>query len=92
MTMGPMLFQWFSFTIVVSIFAGYVAGHALPAGSSYLHVFRFAGATAFCSYSLAYWPMSIWYKKAWSITIKATIDGLLYACLTAGAFGWLWPK
>ena len=92
MNMGPQLFQWFIYCVVVSIFAGYVAGHALGAGASYLHVFRFAGATAFCSYSLAYWPMSIWYRKAWSITIKGTIDGLLYACLTAGAFGWLWPK
>jgi len=92
MNMGPQLFQWFIYSIVVSIFAGYIAGHALAPGASYLQVFRFAGATAFCSYTLAYWPMSIWYRRALSITVKSTIDGLLYACLTAGAFGWLWPK
>lgn len=27
-----------------------------------------------------------------STTLKSTVDGLLYACLTAGAFGWLWPN
>ena len=25
-------------------------------------------------------------------TLTSTIDGLLYACLTAGVFGWLWPQ
>jgi len=35
--------------------------------------------------------MSIWYRRAWSMTIKATVDGLIYALLTAGTFGWLWP-
>jgi hypothetical protein len=91
-TMGGQLVQWFVYSLVVSVFAGYVAGHALAPGASYLHVFRFAGATAFCCYAMAYWPMSIWYKRAWSLTIKATFDGFLFGCLTAGAFGWLWPK
>ena len=31
-------------------------------------------------------------RRGWMLTIKATIDGLLYACLTAGVFGWLWPR
>jgi hypothetical protein len=26
------------------------------------------------------------------MTIKETVDGLIYALLTAGAFGWLWPR
>jgi hypothetical protein len=24
--------------------------------------------------------------------IKATADGLIYALLTGGTFGWLWPR
>jgi hypothetical protein len=36
--------------------------------------------------------MSIWYQRPWVVTLKSTIDGLLFACLTAGAFGWLWPR
>jgi hypothetical protein len=78
--------------VVVGVFAAYVAGRALPPGSHYLHVFRFAGVAAFLAYSVALWQMSIWYQRAWSITIKSTIDGLIYALLTAGTFGWLWPR
>jgi hypothetical protein len=26
------------------------------------------------------------------MTIKEVIDGLIYALLTAGTFGWLWPR
>ncbi|MBZ5532698.1 MAG: hypothetical protein LAO20_14795 [Acidobacteriia bacterium] len=90
--MGQMLVMWFIYSVVVSFFAAYITGHALHAGSHYLEVFRFVGATAFMGYSLALWQMSIWYRRSWTTTIKATIDGLVYACLTAGTFGWLWPK
>jgi hypothetical protein len=47
---------------------------------------------AFLGYAGALWQMSIWYRRAWSTTIKATVDGLIYALLTAGTFGWLWPR
>ena len=90
--MGGPLALWFIYGIVVSIFAAYVTGRALPAGAEYLAVFRFAGTTAFIGYALALWQMSIWYKRAWSATMKATLDGLIYALLTAGVFGWLWPR
>lgn len=90
--MGRNLVLWFLYSIVVGIFAAYVTGRALPVGANYLHVFRFVGATAFLSYSVALWQMSIWYRRAWSTTIKATVDGLIYALLTAGTFGWLWPR
>ena len=56
-----------------------------------MQAFRFTGTTAFVGYSAALWQMSIWYRRAWSITVKATIDGMIYALLTAGTFGWLWP-
>ncbi len=92
MAMGSNLAQWFCFCVVVGVLAAYVAGRALPPGAPYLSVFRFAGATAFIGYAVALWPMSIWFRRAWSITIKATIDGLIYGLLTAGTFGWLWPK
>ena len=90
--MGSNLSLWFIYALVVSFFSAYITGRALPSGATYLQVFRFAGATAFLSYSLALWQMSIWYRRDWSLTIKATIDGLIYAGLTAGTFGWLWPR
>ena len=90
--MGASLGMWFIFCLVVSVFAAYVTGRAVPAGTSYLTVFRFAGVTAFAAYALALWQNTIWYKRAWGTTIKNTFDGLVYALLTAGTFGWLWPK
>ena len=86
------LTQWFLYSIVISGFAAYVAGRALPPGATYLQVFRFAGCTAFLGYSLALWQDSIWYQKAWSTTLKNTFDGLVYGLMTAGTFGWLWPR
>ena len=91
MAMGAQLAQWFVFSLVVSLFAGYVAGAALPAGADYLAVFRFAGTTAFIAYTMGFYPQSIWYKRPWSLQLKNTVDGLIYALLTAGVFGWLWP-
>ena len=86
------LVQWFLYSVVVGILAAYVAGRALSSDAEYLSVFRFAGTTAFIGYSVALWQMSIWYHRSWCTTIKSTIDGLLYALLTAGVFGWLWPR
>ena len=92
MSMSRNLVLWFIYSAVVGFFAAYVAGRALPAGAEYLRVFRFVGVIAFVGYSLALWQMSIWYRRAWSTTVKATVDGLVYALLTAGTFGWLWPR
>jgi hypothetical protein len=91
MAMGKNLVQWFLFSVVVGIFAALVAGSALPPGASSRAAFHFAGLTAFVAYTLALWPMSIWYRRSWITTIKATVDGLIYALLTAGVFAWLWP-
>src|SRR4051812_37019410 len=91
-SMARPLVGWFVYIIVVGIFAGYIAGRALPPGSPYLQVFRFVGTTAFVGFSLALWQMSIWYRRSWSTTIKSTIDGLIYGMLMAGVFGWLWPR
>jgi len=90
--MGRNLTLWFLYSAVVGVFAAYVAGRALPPGAPYLHVFRFVGVTAFVAYAVALWQMSIWYQRAWGTTYKATLDGLIYALLTAGIFGWLWPR
>lgn len=86
------LVLWFAYCTAVSVFAAYIAGRALVPGADYLEVFRFAGATAFIGYSVGLWQMSIWYRRSWLTTFKATVDGFIYACLTAGTMGWLWPN
>lgn len=89
MTKG--LVQWFIYSIIIGIFAAYVTGRVLGPGAEYLAVFRIAGTTAFGAYSLALLQNSIWFNRPWSTTLKFVFDGLVYALLTAGAFGWLWP-
>lgn len=90
--MGRTLGLWFLYTLVVSLFAAYVAGRALPPGGPYLEAFRFAGTTAFAGYALAHWTNSIWYGRSVALASKFTLDGLIYALATAGVFGWLWPQ
>ncbi len=91
-SMVKSLVLWFFYMAVVGVFAAYIAGRALGAGAEYRQVFRFTGTTAFIGYSVALWQMSIWYHRSWVTTIKATVDGLVYALLTAAVFGWLWPR
>jgi hypothetical protein len=91
MSMGRNLVQWFAFLIVVGVFCAYIAGRTLSPGTPYLRVFQIVGATAFIGYVLALCELSIWYRRSWSLTAKAALDGLIYAALTGGTFGWLWP-
>ena len=90
--MGSQMAQWFGYIVLVGIFAAYIASRAVAPGGEYLSVFRFAGCTAFLGYSLAHMQRSIWYKQAWSTTLKNMFDGLVYGLLTAGTFAWLWPE
>jgi hypothetical protein len=89
--MGKSLALWFLYSVVVSIFAGYVAGVALGPGTPYIRVFRLAGTVAFAGYALALLQQSIWYHRRWATTVRSMFDGLVYALFTAGTFGWLWP-
>lgn len=89
--MGPQLLQWFAYTLLVGILVAYVSGRTLASGADYLDVHRLAGTVAFASYSMGLMQRSIWYNQKWSATLKSMFDGLVYAALTGGVFGWLWP-
>jgi hypothetical protein len=89
--MNRSLMQWFVYCVVVSVFAGYVAGATLGRDASYLRVFQVAGAVAVGIYVLSNVMNSIWKGVAWSTTFKYVLDGLVYGLVTAGTFGWLWP-
>jgi len=90
--MGSNLLQWFVYCAVVGLFAAYVTGRAMGPGAHYMTVFRMVSTVAFVGYVLALWQNTIWYKKSLGTTLRNTFDGLVYALLTGGAFGWLWPK
>jgi len=90
--MGKYLTQWFLYCVLVSIFVAYLTGRTRIAGTPYLEVFRVAGTTAFLGYSIAQIQDSIWKGQSWGVTFKLVFDGLIYGLLTAGTFGWLWPR
>jgi hypothetical protein len=82
---------WFVYLLVVCTFCALLAAHVLPAGTPYPQVFRVVLIAAFMGYSLALIQNSIWLRRSWGVTLKNCFDGLIYAGLTAGTFGWLWP-
>jgi len=91
-TMSRNLTLWFLYTIAVSAFAACAAALTQAHGGDDHAVFHIVALTAFVGHAVALWQMSIWYRRAWSTTIKATVDGAIYALLTAFIFVWLWPK
>ena len=91
MSMSTNLIMWFIYSLVVSVFAGYIAGVAFGPGTEYLRIFQVAGCVAFTGYALGLAQESIWWGRSWGRTLRSMLDGLLYGLLTGGVFGWLWP-
>lgn len=89
--MSVTLTKWFIYCVVVSLLSAYVASRTLDPGTHYLQVFRVVATTAFMGYALALVQYWIWWMKDTGATFRSIIDGLAYALLTAGVFGWLWP-
>jgi hypothetical protein len=85
------LVVWFIYGIVIAVFAAYVAGLTLGGGAPYMSVFRITSTVTFAAYALALWHNWIWYSAGLAAKVRSTIDGLVYALLTGGVFGWLWP-
>lgn len=92
MSMGKMMAGWFLYLVVVAIFVAYLTGHVLGPGTPYLSVFRVAGTAAVLAFAGSLVPNSIWWGRSWAMTWKEVADGVLYGLLTAGVFGWLWPR
>jgi len=90
--MGKPLAQWFVYLLIVALLSAYVASRTLAAGAPYLSVFRVVGTVAFMGFAMGQPHQPIWWQRPWSSTVKYMIDGLIYALLAAGVFGWLWPR
>ncbi|MBL0212126.1 MAG: hypothetical protein IPQ13_14625 [Holophagaceae bacterium] len=90
--MGPSFISWFLFTVAVSLFAAYIGHVTLPEKMHYLTVFRVVGTATFMAYGLGALPGAIWMGRPWSAVLKDLADAIIYALLTAGTFGWLWPR
>ena len=90
--MGGSLVLWFLYSLVVSGSAAFIASRTWGPEAPQRGLIHFVGLTSWLAYSAALWQLSIWYRRSWLTTIKATIDGAIYAAVTAGIFIWLWPK
>jgi hypothetical protein len=90
--MGKLLGQWFIYALAVAFMAAYVAAATLPMGAHYLRVFRVVGTVSFLTYVGGSIQMGIWMGKPWLSVVKDLADGLIYGLLSAGIFGWLWPR
>jgi len=91
-SMGKPLAQWFIYLLVILLISAYVASRTLAAGAPYLAVFRVVGTVSFMGLAMGQPHQSIWWQRRWSTTIKYMCDGMVYALLAAGVFGWLWPR
>lgn len=90
-SMGKSLGQWLVWSVVVSFAVAYVASRTVAPGSDYLQVFRVVGTVSWMAYGWAFVQEAIWFGKPWGYVLKQLGDALLYALVTAGVFGWLWP-
>jgi hypothetical protein len=90
--MPKFLGMWFAYCLIIGFFVAYLTGRTVAPGANYMAVFRVAGTAAFLAYGLGNLSNGIWKGQPWSVTLKEAIDGLVYALLTAGTFGWLWPR
>ena len=91
MSMSREMVMWFIYLIVVNFLTAYIAAHALAPGALQHPIIRFTGLVSFIAYASSLWQLSIWYRRSWGITFKATIDSFIYAALTALIFAYLWP-
>lgn len=90
--MPKFLAMWFGYCLIIGFFTAYLTGHTVAPGAQYLVVFRVAGTAAFLAYGLGNLSNGIWKGQPAGVTLKEVFDGLAYGLLTAGTFGWLWPR
>lgn len=90
--MGLFMFTSLILYMVVGLFIAYVAFHSLPPETPYLGRFRITGAMAVAIYCLGRLPNDIWFRTPGTSIARAMLDGVIYGLVTAGTFGWLWPK
>jgi len=92
MSMGGSLGTWFVFCLLVSIFAGYLAGITLAPGAQGAQVFRIVLVAALLGHAFGSIPNGIWWAQPWKSVAKYVVDGIIYALIIAAIFMVCWPK
>ncbi|MYB97752.1 MAG: hypothetical protein F4X60_04260 [Gemmatimonadetes bacterium] len=89
--MKPAMAKSILLHLVVAVFVAYLASITLEQGAAYMSVFKVTSVAAFMAHGFIGFQESIWFGLPGGVAVKHALDGLVYALLTAGIFGWLWP-
>jgi hypothetical protein len=92
MSMAGPLGAWFVFCLLVSLFAGYLAGVTLAPGTDGAQVFRVVAVAALLGHAFGPLTDGIWWAHPWKSVVKYVIDGIIYALIVGAIFAWCWPK
>ena len=88
---GKIMGTWFLFVVVVSASVACVVRTIVPPGGHTHAVFHYVALITFLTHGMGAVPMSIWYNRKWSTTLKTAVDALLYALATGWIFSMMWP-
>ena len=86
---GRMVGLSFLFAVVVSASVAHIVGAIVAPGGERHAVFH---QVAVIAYPMGAVPMSIWYDRKWSTTLRTAEDALLYALATGWTLWMMWPK
>lgn len=89
--MKPAMAKSVLYHLAVAVLAAYLASITLEQGAPYMSVFKVTGVAAFMAYGFVGVQESIWFGLPGRVAFKHALDGLVYALLAGGIFGWLWP-
>lgn len=85
------LLQTMTFSLVTSIFVGYLGTLALKPGADFLQVFQVTGTAGILAYAFGAIPDAIWFGSTFRHAFMNVVDGLCAGVVTGTIFGFLWP-
>ena len=89
--MAPNMAMSAALNVAVAVLVAYIARMTLAPGAEYMTVFCLATTMTWMAYGVGAVQDAIWFGRPWSSVLKGFGDALIYAFLTGGVFGWLWP-
>jgi hypothetical protein len=90
--MGRNLAGWFVYALLIAAIVACLDCLVFPRGAESHDVFHVSLIAGSLAYAGGLWQMSIWYHRSVMTTVKSTIDGIIYAAITAGCLVWFWPS
>jgi len=90
-SIGRNLIAWLVYLLLVGVLVAGLDALALRRGQDYHDVFHVTLLASFLGYAAALWQMTVWYNRSIGTTIRSTIDGFVYALVSAAVFSFFWP-